>query len=237
MSSCILSQLLLPRLHKVDGVEARDGGSLMFSKLDGWRSSPWAMRPSTLRAGLLSLLAACVLLSACTPGGSTSSQGASSPSTSAESTPGSTETGTAVDPEDVPPDDTDYSKDVGNTPQQYDYEPELEPPESVVATLCNLNQGFFKGLRETESGLAVADGTLRTSMVGLGDLTDYWETLRVQYPDAAADIDTALAVREQWMTALVDQDNGDQAGAKKAMAAAEKLIKKLPEVAAVGCIR
>ncbi len=222
-----------------------------------------------VRAGLLSLLAACVSLSACAsvgsplsplspapstsrPGSSSSSSpgpGSPTPSTPekgepsasqpsiAESNPVSSASVTAGDPDDVPPDDTDYSKDVGNTPQQYEYEPELEPPESVVATLCNLNQVFFTGLRRTESGEALADSTLRTSMVALDDLTDYWETLRPHYPDAAADMDTAMAIHEQWKTALLDQDNGDQSGAKKAMAAAEELIRKLPEVDAVGCPR
>lgn len=217
------------------------------------------MKPSLARTGLLALLAACVSLSACTavgspvepgsPSPSVPVPGSSSPSTPepgetsasqpnpAESTPESSETVTAGDPNDVPPDDTDYSKDVGNTPQEYEYEPELEPAESVVATLCNLNQVFFKGLRRTESGEAVADSTLRTSMVALDDFTDSWETLRAHHPEAATDIDTGLAIHGHWKTALLDQDNGNQPGAKKAMAAAEELIGKLPEVDAVGCQR
>ncbi len=142
---------------------------------------------------------------------------------------------TGVDAEDVPPDDTDYSQDVGNTPQQYQYEPELKPPESVVATLCNLNQTFFEGLRNTEAGKAVADSTLRTSTVALDDLTDYWEALRAQYPDAAGNIDTGVAVQEQWKTALLNSENGDDGAAEKAMAAAEELIDELPEAAAEDC--
>lgn len=242
-------------------------GDLVFSKLNRGRSSPHVKRPPIVRAMLLLVacvsLSACSAgdfpvepgspapspsgpesSSSSAPGPGTASPsspgpgGPSAPQTDpTESTPTSPETVTAGDPDDVPPDDTDYSKDVGNTPQQYEYEPEPEPPESVVATLCNLNQVFFKGLRETESGKAVADSALRTSTVALDDLTDYWETLRAQYPDAAADIDTGISVHEQWKTALLDQENGDQREAQKAMATAEELIEKLPEVDAVGCHR
>lgn len=231
----------------------------MFSKVIGGRSSPHAVRAFIGRLGLVALLVACVSLSACTDGDPVPGPGSPSPSIPNPGSPSATMSGSeepitpqpspavspptlpstspAVDPEDVPPDDTDYSQDVGNTPQLYEYSPEPEPPESVVATLCNLNQVFFKGLRTTESGEAIADSTLRTSTVALSDLTDYWDTLRVQYPDAVTDIDTGIAVQEQWKTALLDQENGDEPGAKIAMAAAEDLIGKLPKVEAADCRR
>lgn len=235
----------------------------MLSKLNKWCLRSFAMEPINIRTLVFPLLGVVVLMSGCSTVGSPVSPGSPLPSASAPvssspsippsalpptpvvgqpnesepAEPSPSETVIAGGPEDVPPDDTDYSQDVGNTPQQYEYEPELEPPDSVVATLCNMNQVFFKGLRKMESGATVADSNLRTSLVGLDDLTDYWKTLRPQYPEAATDIDIAIAIREQWATALLDQDNGDPSGAKEAMAAAEELIKKLPEVDAVSCKR
>ncbi len=239
--------------------ESGIGGGLVFSKVDERRADCWGPRPPVVRAGLLLLVSACVSLSACTAGRSPMDPGSPSPAIStpvaskpsmpgsqapntpqpspSESAPLPSAAVTAGDPNDVPPDNTDYSKDVGNTPRQYEYEPEPEPPKSVIATLCNLNQVFFRGLRSTKAGEGLADSTLRTSMVALDDLMDYWETLRVHYPDATADIDLAVAVHEQWKIALVNQDNADQRGTQKAMAAAEDLIRKLPEVDAVGCRR
>lgn len=232
-------------------------GDLVFSKRRKWSESRRAQKRSFVRASLLLLLGACVSLSACSIGDVPLDQGSTAPSPSSPQrpsvsptaseesrtppsipispSPATSETPNPVDPNDVPPDDTDYSQDVGITPQQYEYEPELEPAESVVATLCNLNQEFFKGLRTVEGGVAVADSTLRTGTVALDDLTDYWETLRAQYPDAAADIDTGVAVQEQWKTALLNVENGDDASAKTAMVEAEKLIEKLPKTTAVDC--
>lgn len=210
-----------------------------------------------MRAGLILLFVAWFSLSACGSDDPTPAPGSPTPETSALETPSSptpgsaqpstpapstagpastpSETGGVVDPEDVPPDDTDYSQDIGNTPQQYEYEPELEPPDSVVATLCNLNQTFFTGLRNIEQGEAVADSMLRTSTVALDDLIDYWETLRAQYPDAGDEIDTGVAIQEQWKAALLSLENGDDRGAEKAMAQAERLIEELPESAAANC--
>lgn len=251
----LVSLVLPPAFLNVGVGGQRLGGSLVFLTVNGRHSISGEPKPSAMRAGLLTILAACLSLSACSVAGTPIAPGTptpsvpspaaptvSAPSSGEPSTPGPSDSTPLSpepvdDPNDVPPDDTDYSKDVGNTPQQYEYEPELEPPESVVATLCNLNQIFFKGLRSTESGEPVADSNLRTSMVALDDLMDYWKTLRAQHPDSAADIDTAIAVHEQWKSALLSRDNGDQSGAKKAMTAAEELIKNLPEEDAVGCIQ
>lgn len=188
-------------------------------------------------AGMSVGLAALLVLSACTPGQPPSGPSPTSPS--APSAPGSSSRSpgetAAPDPEDVPPDDTDYSKDAGNDPKKYTYEPDVEPAESVVATLCNLTQVFFKGLRTVDDGTAVVDSNLRTNIVGVEDLMDYWGTLRDQFPDSAADIDTAHGIYEQWSTALLEQENGEDAAAKKAMAAGEELIEKLPKTAAAEC--
>lgn len=139
------------------------------------------------------------------------------------------------DPNDVPKDTTDYSVDAGNEQKEYEYEAEEPAADSVVATLCNLNQKYFTGLRTVKSGEPVVDDTLRTSLVGLGDLTDYWDTLRSQYPKSEADIDTGIAIYETWDSALLSQDNGNSGEAKAAMAKGETLIKKLPKTAASGC--
>lgn len=178
--------------------------------------------------GVAGVLAAC-LLASCSPGEPTSSP---TPSNTPVPTPTAT-----IDPNDVPPDNTDYSKDAGNTPQQYEYEPEPEPADSVVATLCNLNQVFFKGLRTVESGSAVADDTLRTNLVGLADLMDYWGPLKAQFPESSGDIDTASAIYDRWATALLDRENDDPAAAQRAMNEAEDLIGKLPAESAANCRR
>lgn len=215
-------------------LDTRDLGDLMFSRLKGARRGAPSDKLVRPFATLAMCVVACMVLSSCTPGDvAPESPGSQTPGTG----PTPTSTAAAPDPDDVPPDDTDYSKDAGNTPTQYEYEPDEEPAESVVATLCNLNQTFFDGLRNVESGTAVTDSDLRTNLVGLGDLVDYWDTLREQYADATPDIDTATEIYELWMTAVLDEENGDSAAAERGMAAAEKLIEKLPETSSADCGR
>lgn len=169
------------------------------------------------------VLAASILLTGCTATASAPATGAAASAVS--------------DPDDVPPDDTDYSQDVGNSPQTFTYQAEPAPAESVAATLCNLNQTFFMGLRTESDGAAIVDDTLRTSIVGLGDLTGYLENLRVHYPDAAASIDVAGEVYQLWDEAIIDVDNGDDDAARAAMDEAERQIATLPESEAIDCVR
>ncbi len=140
------------------------------------------------------------------------------------------------DPDDVPADTTDYSQDAGNEAEEYEYEDEPPPAESVALTLCNLNQVYFNGLRTLNSDTPIVDEKLRASLVGLSDLVDYWDTLRTQYPDAEDDINTGMAISQKWDEAVLSQDNGDDAAVSKAMGAAEKLIAELPEEAGSDCV-
>lgn len=144
---------------------------------------------------------------------------------------------TPRDPEDVPPDDTDYSVDAGNSQPTFTYEPEPEPADSIVVTLCNLNQEFFRGLRAEVDGSPVADDSLRTNLIGLGDLIDEWDTLRIHYPQVTAQIDRALEIYDAWESAIAQRDAGDAAASSRDMANAEEVIGRLPETgtAPVGC--
>lgn len=139
------------------------------------------------------------------------------------------------DPNDVPPDDTDYSQDAGNESPDYRYEAEDALPASVSGILCNFTQEFFEGLRTVSAGAAVADDTLRTSLVGLSDLLAEGDALRDQYPEASKSVETARQISDAWQEALVHADNGDAPAAALSMALGERLIGTLPERTAVGC--
>lgn len=138
-------------------------------------------------------------------------------------------TGISPNPNDVPPDETDYSVDAGKDLAEFEYEDEPPLADSVLSTLCNLNRTFFSGLRTSDGGGPVADDTLRTNLVGLSDLIDEWESFRGQVPDAVADIDLAEQIYVRWDTALLSMDSGDSRTAQQEMAAAERLLGELPE--------
>lgn len=181
------------------------------------------------RIWIAAVLSVMLGLTGCTADfGAGAGNGTPSPAASTASVP---------DPDDVPPDTTDYSKDAGNEPQAYEYEEEPPPAESVVHTLCNLNQVYFDGLRTVNSGTPIVDDKLRRSVVGLTDLLDYWDTLRTQFPDAVDDIDAGIAIAQKWDEALLSRENGDDAAADKAMASAEKLVAELPKEAAADCVQ
>lgn len=147
-----------------------------------------------------------------------------------------TSTSAAVsDPNDVPADDTDYSVDAGNDVPEYEYEAEPAAPDSVVATLCNLNRQYISSFRTEQAGSAVVDDNLRTNLVGFSDLLGSWETLRTQYPELVPDIDTAEAVYKAWDQALLSNDNGDESESDASMLEAESLLNELPEDAPAGC--
>ena len=79
------------------------------------------------------------------------------------------------------------------------------------------------------------DDNLRTSLVGLSDLIAEWDTLRVHYPDAVKDIDTANAIYNDWDRAILDSDNGDTAAAARMMTNADKRIGSLPKSSGADC--
>lgn len=129
----------------------------------------------------------------------------------------------------------DYSTDAGQELQEYEYPDDPEPAGTVSATLCNLDQQFFLGLRAAEDGSPVADDSLRMSVLAVGDLLDTWESLRPHYPEVGAEIDTAHAVRNSWDHALLSLENGEAAEARVHMAEAEEHIGELPETAGPDC--
>lgn len=129
----------------------------------------------------------------------------------------------------------DYSNDAGESLREYDYPDDPEPADTIVATLCNLDQRFFQGLRTVENGSPVADDSLRMSVLAVSDLLETWESLRPHYPDAVPAIDTAQAVRDTWDEALLSLENGERGPAVDLMVTAEALIAELPESAGAGC--
>ena len=138
--------------------------------------------------------------------------------------------GLSPDPNDVPADTTDYSDDAGNNMPEYEYDAEPVPDAGVMATLCNLNQAYFLGLRTEKSGTPVVDDALRTNLVGLGDLIAEWQNLRVHVPSAVPDIEVAEAVHEKWDEALILTENSDLREAQLAMNDAEELLSELPKM-------
>lgn len=150
------------------------------------------------------------------------------------STPPAPTSGDGV--EDVPEDTTDYSTDAGQNIQTYEYPDDPEPADSVLATLCNLNQEWLAGLRATDGGTPVVDDTLRMNLISLKDQLDTWDTLRPHTPEAVADIDTAQRIYDAWDKALLASDNGDAAGAAAGMADGEELLAGLPRTSPDNCI-
>lgn len=147
-----------------------------------------------------------------------------------------TATGQAADdPRTASQPEPDYADDAGADLQQFDYPDDPEPAESIVGTLCNLNQTHFEGLRVTRDGEPVVDDNLRTVLVGLSDLLGAWETLRNHYPDSVPDIDTAREIYELWDEAVLNVDNGDLDAAQTAMDEAESLLEELPDGPSSDC--
>ncbi|MDO5502333.1 MAG: hypothetical protein Q4G67_04070 [Actinomycetia bacterium] len=154
-----------------------------------------------------------------------------------EATPSTPPAPTAGDGvEDVPEDTTDYSTDAGQNLQTYEYPDDPDPADSVLATLCNLNQEWLAGLRAVDDGTPVVDDTLRMNLVSLKDQLDTWDTLRTHAPGTVADIDTAQRIHDAWDKALLASDNGDASGAAASMAEGEELIADLPRTSPDTCL-
>src|SRR5690625_341623 len=132
----------------------------------------------------------------------------------------------APDPENVPDDNTDYAEDAGNSMAEYEYPDDPMPADSIVGTLCNLNQEYLSALYEhaTEE----SDEGLRMALIGFSDLLGEWESLRAHFPDREEDFDRAGALYDAWDKALLSEENGDSKAADEAMAEAETLLRELP---------
>lgn len=139
-------------------------------------------------------------------------------------------------PADATGSEQDYTDDAGQFIDKHEYPDDPEPAASVVATLCNLNRPYFKGLQPTMAGEPVVDETLSMAVLGLSDLLDNWDGLRPHYPEVGADIDTAWAIRDSWDEALLNMENGETAAAQEAMAQAQELIEQLPATSLDECI-
>ncbi|WP_299520881.1 hypothetical protein [uncultured Serinicoccus sp.] len=124
----------------------------------------------------------------------------------------------------------DFSDDAGADLEEYDYPDDPEPAESVVATLCNLNRGYFSSLAES------ADADLRMAVVGVTELLGYWESLVPHYPAVEEDVATAGQIVAKWDEAVLARDNGEDAAAETALGEAEELITSLPDTAEVDCV-
>lgn len=143
----------------------------------------------------------------------------------AASTEGSTD---GADSSAPPAPAPDYASDAGQNIKEFDYPEDPPPADSIVATLCNLNQEYLSSFRTMEDGVPVVDDNLRTMLVAFSDYLSYWDSLRPHYPEAVASIDTAQEIYDLWDQAMLDRDNGEAEAAQAAMVAAEKLLEELP---------
>lgn len=124
----------------------------------------------------------------------------------------------------------DFSDDAGADLEEYDYPDDPEPAESVVATLCNLNRGYFSTLSES------ADTDLRMAVVGVTELLGYWEGLVPHHPEVEEDVATATEIVARWDEAVLARDNGEDAAAEAALQEADDLIADLPDAPEVDCV-
>ncbi len=129
--------------------------------------------------------------------------------------------------EQVPPDEVVTE---GTPPPTFVYTEEIEPAETLTATLCNLNSEFLRSLRsEDASGAPIVDDNLRYAILTLGDSVSLWRDLVLSYPETAEDVALAEQVRELWDDALLAQDNGQAGEANEFMRLAEDVVDELPE--------
>ena len=134
--------------------------------------------------------------------------------------------------EQVPPDEVVVE---GTPPPTFVYTEEVEPAETLVGTLCNLNAKFLRSLRsEDASGTPIVDDNLRYAILSLGDSVSLWRDLVLSYPDTADGVAVADRVLEHWDNAFLAQENGQDAEAQQQMQLAESAIDELPEIAPEG---
>jgi len=130
--------------------------------------------------------------------------------------------------EQVPPDEVVTE---GSPPPTFVYTEEIEPAETLAATLCNLNSEFLRSLRsEDASGSPIADDDLRIAILSLGDSLSLWRDLELSFPDTAEDLARADRVLELWDEALLARENGQDGDAKEFIQLAEDVIDELPEL-------
>src|SRR5690625_2632832 len=97
-----------------------------------------------------------LVVAGCTSGEPDAQSGeGAAPPISAQPDPTASSSQLDEDPEDVPIDDTDYSTDAGTKLREYEYRDDPIPADSIIATLCNLNQEYLANLGSTDpqSGL------------------------------------------------------------------------------------
>jgi len=139
------------------------------------------------------------------------------------------------DPEDVPIDDTDYSTDAGAKLREYEYPDDPRPADSIIATLCNLNQDYLANLGSTDPQSFDADGSFQTVLIGFSDVLEEWDSLRPHFPERVEDIDHAQALYAAWDNALKSQESGDSTDVERHLEEAEALLEELPEEPNPGC--
>lgn len=115
---------------------------------------------------------------------------------------------------------------------------EPEPAESMLGTLCNLNQPHLEEL----SARVVVDGQLddqmlRLAALSLSDDLGVWEGMAWQVPGAEGEIEVAREIYAHWEYAVGLVDAGDQETAMDEWDAAAELLAALPpgDVSEVGC--
>lgn len=137
----------------------------------------------------------------------------------------SAQEGEATSGEDASGGDTAEKDENGD----YVYPDEPEPAPEIAATLCNLDADYFRNLRPTDaSGKAVANESLRMSVLSLGDNLSLWNDLQRNFPEVEDDVSRAQDIYDYWDEALLNADNGDQDAADKAMRQAEAEIDRMP---------
>ncbi|HLR57645.1 MAG TPA: hypothetical protein VK098_05630 [Beutenbergiaceae bacterium] len=193
------------------------------------------MRPPSifLRAAVA---LAVLVVAGCTPGESNAqSRQGEAPPISAQPDPTASSSQLDEDPEDVPIDDTDYSTDAGTKLREYEYPDDPIPADSIIATLCNLNQEYLANLGSTDPQSFDDDGSFQTVLIGFSDVLEEWNSLRPHFPEHVEDIDRAQALYAAWDNALKSKEGGDFTDVEQHLEEAEALLEELPEGPNSGC--
>lgn len=160
-----------------------------------------------------------------------------SDSTSAESRPaGDTNdndvgsgSSTSSEDGDLRVQEPNYEADAGRTLKEYDYDEDIQPADSIVATLCNLNREYLQGLSPGHDGEEFPGDQLRMATLSLGDNVSIWDSVKFDYPEVEQDIATTAMVHDLWSEALVAADNNDLELANDLLREADQEIQGLPE--------
>lgn len=167
------------------------------------------------------------LASSVTPSDSTSAE--SRPAGETDDNDGGSVSNTSSEDGDLRVQEPNYKTDAGRTLKEYDYHEDIQPADTIVATLCNLNREYLQGLSPGREGEEFPGDQLRMATLSLGDNVSIWESIKYDYPEVEQDIETTAMVHHLWSEALVAADNNDLELANDLLREADQEIQDLPE--------